>query len=118
MKLRLPQFVVALLTGFVLFFGVGPGHTLLNAATMPGMGHSMPSGNCQAACTPHAQPIAIRPTAGVDEQDTDPQPAEPYYLMFAGVGWSLVLVIAAAFLQKFLRWRPPDLVKLHAAYRF
>ncbi len=118
MKLRLPQFIVALLTGAILFFGVGPGHALLNAATMPDMGHSMPSSNCQATCTPQAQPIADRPTTGINEQEIDPQPAEPYYLMFAGVGWSLVVMIAAAYLLKYLTWRPPDLIKLHAVYRF
>ena len=118
MRLRLPQFVIALLTGFTLFFGAGAGHALLNQATMSGMNHGVPSGSCQSACTPQTQPVAIRPTSEIDEQNNDPQPAEPYYLAFVGVGWATVITIAAAYLLKYLRWRPPDIFKLNVAYRF
>ena len=118
MKLRLPHLAVALLAGFTLFFGTGAGHALLNEATMSGMSHSMPSGSCQAACTPQAQPVLTRPVSEIDERDIDPQPAEQYYLAFIGVGWALVITIAAAYLLKYLRWRPPDIFKLNVAYRF
>lgn len=118
MKLRLPTLFIALLAGLALFFGTGPGHALLNAVAMPGMDHGMATGSCQSACTPQTQPVAVRPTEEVDEQNIDPQLAEPYYVAFIGVGWASIIAVAAAYLSQYLRWRPPDLFKLHVAYRF
>ena len=117
MNLRLRHLLTGLFLGFAIFFGTGAGHALLSAAAMPDM-NTMGTGSCQAACTPQTQPVAIRPTSEINEQNVDPQPAEPYYLAFIGVGWATVITIAAAYLLKYLRWRPPDLFKLHVAYRF
>ena len=118
MKLRLRHLLTSLFLGSAVFFGTGAGHALLSAAAMSDMGGNMATGSCQAACTPQTQPVAVRPTSEIKEQNIDPQPAEPYYLAFIGVGWALVITVAAAYLLKYLRWRPPDIFKLNVAYRF
>lgn len=118
MNLRMRHFLTSLFLGFAMLFGTGAGHALLSAAAMQGMGGNMGTGSCQAACTPQTQPVAIRPTSEINKRNIDPQPAEPYYLAFIGVGWATVIAVAAACLLKYLRWRPPDIFKLNVAYRF
>ena len=118
MNLRLRRLLTSLFLGFAVFFGTGAGHALLSLATMSDMGGNMATGSCQSACTPQTQPVAVRPTSEIDKQNIDPQPVEPYYLAFIGVGWTTVITVAAVFLFKYLGWRPPDLYKLNVVYRF
>ncbi len=81
---------------------------------------AMPSGQCQTSCTTSQTPAdtATKPGDILKEKDLEPQPAEPYYLAFMGVGWTTTITVAAAYLFKYLNWRPPDLFKLNVAYRF
>ena len=81
---------------------------------------SMPSNQCQSNCT-SAQTTAdtaVKPGDVLKGKDIEPQPAESYYLAFMGVGWTTAVIITAAYLTKYLRWRPPDLYKLNVNYQF
>jgi hypothetical protein len=119
MKVKPFKLFAVLSASLALFFGLGVGHALASATIMSDMDmNQMGGGQCQSSCTLQSQSIAVRPGAAVDEQNIDPQPAEPYYAAFIGVGWVLVVTVAAAYLFKYLRWRPPDIYKLNVAYRF
>ena len=107
----------------IALFGISVGRSLNSAPTMPHMPQNMAQGQCLSSCgIQHAQqpqPIAPeRTTVEVDDQNLKPQPADPYYLAFIGVGWTTVITVTAAYLIKYLRWRPPDLYKLNVNYQF
>ena len=79
------------------------------------------STNCLTACTSSrssTQVNSLQRNLEEREQEPAPEPAEPDYLVFMGVGWTTVIIFAAAYLIKYLHWRPPDLYKLNVAYRF
>lgn len=81
------------------------------------MGMDMATSQCQASCNP--QQITTAPASNAEEEkrkDKEPQPAEPYYLAFTGVGWSATLVLAT-YLFRHLQWRPPDFITLYGTYR-
>lgn len=101
-----------------LLLGGGIGHAAFAASPMPGMGKQMPQSQCQSSCSSQSTVAAPGQRVDVEDKDTEPQPAEPYYLAFMGVGWTTIITVAAAYLIKYLRWRPPDLYKLHVNYRF
>jgi hypothetical protein len=84
---------------------------------MPDMGKQMTQNQCQTSCTTQTNPAAPGQKINVEEKDIEPQPAEPYYLAFIGVGWSVVILISA-YLLRHLRWRPPDIYKLNVNYQF
>lgn len=88
------------------------------ASAMPNMDQKMAPAQCQLACTPQSQSIVQGPKTEVDNKDIEPQPAEPYYLAFAGIGWTTSIAVATAYLLRYLRWRPPDLFQLNVSYRF
>ena len=103
---------------FTLLFGIGPGHSLLTSLAMPNMNTQMPQGQCQSSCSSQVGTSLLdQKNVEVDNKDLKPHPAEPYYLAFIGVGWTMIVTVAAAYLLKYLRWRPPDLYKLNAVYR-
>lgn len=52
-----------------------------------------------------------------EDEETSPEPAEPYYIAFMGVGWTTTITVAATYLTKYLRWRPPDIFSLYSYYR-
>ncbi len=108
--------VVSVASFFTLLFGIGAGHALVTASATPNMGKQMPPGQCQSSCTPQANTVIDSQKTIIEDKDIDPLPAEPYYLAFMGVGWSLVLLFGA-FLLRHLQWRPPDLYKLNSVYR-
>lgn len=109
--------VAGFLTFFALLFGVGAAHSMLTASAMPDMGKQMAPNQCQTACT--SQQIFAAPIHNKQkQQDKEPQAAEPYYLAFIGVGWATTITISAAYLLGYLRWRPPDLLKLNVSYKF
>lgn len=72
--------------------------------------------HCQSICV--VPSTAKRPQYDVDKKETKPEPVEPAYLAFIGVGWVLTAVAIASILIKHLRWRPPDLFKLNVNYQF
>ncbi len=98
----------------VLLFSTNLGHTALGRS----MG-TMPSNQCQSACINQQIPAnATKSQDVLKDKDINPEPREPYYLAFIGVGWTTTIAIAAVYLLGYLRWRPPDLVKLNVNYRF
>jgi len=119
MTLKPFKLLTVLSAGLALFFSLGVGHALLGATAMSSLGiDQMGSGECQSTCNLQSQPVAIRPVSGINKQDIDPQPTEPYYLAFMSAGWTTIATVAAAYLFRYLRWRPPDFIKLYAVYRF
>lgn len=116
-KRQLLHLITAIPTFLVLLFGVGAGHALLTSSAMSAMGEQMTQSQCQSSCLSQTNVAAPERKIEVVDKDIEPQPAEPYYLAFMGVGWSTV-ILAAGFLLWHLRWRPPDIVKLNVAYRF
>ena len=115
MKRKLSKFVASLLALPVLLFAGNLVHVTFNHSMS-----AMPSGQCQSSCTTSQTPAdtATKPVDILKDKDLEPQPVEPYYLAFMGVGWTTVIAIAAAYLFGYLRWRPPDLYKLNVSYRF
>ncbi len=111
--------VVGIATFITLLLGVGSIQPLI-ANNMPGMGKQMSQSQCQSSCTTQQHTIAATLYENKQEKDKEdtPQPAEPYYMAFTGAGWSLILTAFVAYILRRLCWRPPDLVKLYANYRF
>lgn len=119
MRLKPLKLLLSLAVGITAFLGAGSGHAIASNMAMPDMGMGQMGANqCQSNCNAQPQPVAGKLNSEVKREDHDPQPAIPYYLQFATVGWVLIVSIAAAFLFKYLRWRPPDFIKLYAVYRF
>jgi hypothetical protein len=122
-RVRPSRLILCLAVFLIALFGITTGRSLAAPSAMS-MPQNMPQGQCQASCDSQrtqSSPsnVAVRPTnVDIDEQSIDPQPTEPYYLAFIGVGWITIITIAAAYLLKYLRWRPPDFIKLYAVYRF
>lgn len=77
------------------------------------------STNCVTVCTRQTsvQFNDLQRKQAEEDEKPSPEPAEPYYLAFMGVGWTTVITIAAAYLIKYLRWRPPDIFSLYSYYR-
>lgn len=75
--------------------------------------------SCITVCT-RQTPVQFndiqRKQAEKDEEPA-PEPAEPYYLAFMKVGWTTAITVAAAYLLKYLRWRPPDIFSMYSYYR-
>ena len=117
MRQRFLSAIVGTVSLITLLFGVGPSHSLMAAASMSDMGQQMTQNQCQTSCTSQSNPVTPGQRVNVEEKNIEPQPAEPYYLAFMGVGWSIVIIVAG-FLLWHLRWRPPDIFKLNVAYRF
>ena len=111
----LSRLVGGLLTLSILLFGGNFVHVTLSHSMA-----AMPSGQCQSNCSFSQAPadISTKPGDILRDKDIEPRPAEPYYLAFMGVGWTMVITVAALYLSRYLRWRPPDLYKLNATYRF
>lgn len=111
-------FSALLLVSFLVTPFVRTGHTSTEMTAM--ISNTEASGNCIAACASQSsfQLNNIQNKLGREDQEPDPEPAEPYYLAFIGVGWTITVTITAAYLFGFLRWRPPDLFKLNVSYRF
>jgi len=114
------KLVVALSSSLTLFFGIGAGHTIAAVTSMHDtMNQKMTTNQCQSSCTPQSSTVlASQKSEAEIDKDKDPQPAEPYYLAFRDIGWTTILAVAAAYLLRYLRWRPPDLFKLNVNYRF
>lgn len=113
MKRRAPQFIASLFALSVLLLA---GNLIRMAST-----HSMapmPSSQCQSSCTFSQTPadVATKPEDILEDKGIEPQPADPYYLIFMGVGWTTAILLATAYLFGYLHWRPPDLYKLNVAY--
>lgn len=116
-RLHLIRILAAIPTFFVLLFGIGAGHALLTSTAMSAMDKQMAQNQCQSSCLSQTNVAAPERKIEIDDKDIEPQPAEPYYLAFMGVGWSLVLLLSI-YLLRHLHWRPPDLYKLNSVYRF
>lgn len=116
-KTRGLKFLLGAVTALVLLAGIGPVHSVLMTKSMPGMDTGIQSTYCQSSCI-SGQQIAPERLQSEKEDEDEPQPAKPYYLAFISVGWSMTITVAAVYLFKYLRWRPPDIYKLNACYRF
>ena len=110
----LSAFFGGLLALPILLFSSNLGHTAFSHSMS-----AMPSGQCQSSCTTSQTPgnTATKPEDLLKDKDIEPRPAEPYYLAFIGVGWTTIIIIAAAYLLGYLRWRPPDIFSLYSYYR-
>jgi hypothetical protein len=115
MKRKVPKLVTSLFALTLLLFGGNLAHAMFSHSMT-----SMPSSQCQSNCISSQTPAntAVKPGDVLKDKDLEPEPAEPYYLVFMGVGWTKDITIATAFLFGYLLWRPPDLYKLNVAYRF
>ncbi len=82
-------FSTTLLVG--LFLATGVGYSPMATSTMPEMGKQMSQSQCQSSCTQQTGTIVNNLKTVLSEKDIEPQPAEPYYLAFLGVGWSLII---------------------------
>lgn len=115
MRQRLLLFSASVISLIAILFGSGPFNTLLTQQAE--MGLDMTASQCQASCNPqHITAATINNTKEEKRKDKEPQPAEPYYLAFLGVGWSAMPVLAI-YLQRHLLWLPPDFIKLYGVYR-
>ena len=108
--------IIGVSSFFTLMFGIGTGHSLLASSMMPDMGKQMTQNQCQSSCTPQATTAVDSQKTVIDEKDIEPQPTEPYYAAFMGVGWTLVMLLSV-YLLRHIHWRPPDLYKLNSVYR-
>lgn len=118
-RLRLLRVLGALVPVLTVLFSAGNVSAVTGSSMVSMMNLKMAPTQCQASCVSHSSNTVVG--LGSDtkrEKDKEPQPAEPYYLAFMGVGWTTAITIAVAYLIKYLRWRPPDLYKLNVAYRF
>ena len=118
MKRGFQKLFFSLLAGLTLFLGAGTGHAFMPVSAMTDMGKQMSQNQCQSSCSSQSTASAPSQKVDIDEKDLEPQPAEPYYLAFMGVGWTVVITGLAVYLQRHLRWRPPDLFKLNVNYQF
>ena len=116
MRQRLLAVVVGIASFFTLLFGFGAGHGLVASSMMPNMGKQMAQNQCQSSCTSQVNNVIHSNRTVIDDKDIEPQPAEPYYLAFIGVGWSLVILLGI-YLIWHLRWKPPDIFSLYSIYR-
>lgn len=107
----------ALLLFGVLVIPFIRGHTSAEMTAM--LSTPEASGNCAAICTSQSslQFNNVQNKLGEEDQEPDPEPAEPYYLAFVGIGWTTAVTVTAAYLLKYLRWRPPDIFSLYSYYR-
>lgn len=111
---RLISFITASITALVLFFGVGPMHSLFSSWTM----HSTqrePTIQCQSIC-----PNVLnekQKTPQVDEDDADPDPLPFQALPIARYATLLYAVLMSALALQFLQRRPPDLLVRHGLLR-
>lgn len=112
---RILSFVIAIFTALALFFGIGPGHSLIAAQSA----HSMPvqetTTQCQSICPPVLN--EKQKTPQVDEDDADPDPFPFLSLDPSQYVATLYTVALSALMLSFLQRRPPDLVLLYANYR-
>lgn len=109
---------VSVLMGLALFLSAAPGHALFGGLQMSAMGKPMSQSQCQASCGNHGAPVVEVQKVEVNKKETEPQPTDPLPVLFTGVGWTTVTLPTVAYLLSHLRWRPPDLFTLNAAYRF
>lgn len=119
-RFRVTSLLTALLVLPLLIISTSTRHQVM-ASPMPDMMMNAPTkvSDCVSACGSQFQPTvtAINQREDEKEKEPKPEPAEPYYLQFLQFAPFIVL-ISAAYLLRHLRWRPPDLINLNAAYRF
>lgn len=115
----LQQLRFAVLLAMSLFVGLGAGDWLSEVAAVYSPTFHAAADSCVASCT--SQPKFVKLIVQhdiLDDEDAEPQPAGPSYLVFIVAGWTVAGVVAAAYLFKYLQRRPPDLYALHVNYRF
>lgn len=116
LKTYLNGFLATLFVPPLFLVGSGALHQA-KAAPMPDL--MTATSDCLSACVGQQQPIvtAISQRESEKEKEPAPEPAEPYFLAFTGVGWSMTITIATTYLLGYLRRRPPDIFSLHSYYR-
>lgn len=89
------------------------------AASNMSSDHMMSAGDCLSSCNSRNQlSEVLLSNREIDkDKEKEPQTAEPYYLQFINFAFT-VSIVSAAYLLRYLRWRPPDLYKLNVVYRF
>ena len=115
MKRKVSKLAASLLALPVLLFAGNFLHVTFNHSMT-----TMQSGPCQSSCTSSQTPadVATKLEDVLKEKDKEPQPPEPYYLAFTGVGWTTIILIAVVYLFGYITWRPPDLYELNVNYQF
>ena len=114
-QIRKFSLITAIFTALALFFGIGPGHSLINAQAMHAIEKNATT-QCQSVCPPVLNEKQRTPQ--VDEDDADPDPFPFLSLDPSQYVAVLYAVAISALTLSFLRRRPPDLVALYANYRF
>lgn len=120
MRFRITSLLASLLVlPLALIGSVSQPHAM--ASTMPEAMTNMTSSqlsDCLSACGSQLQNTisAINQREVDKEKEPNPRPAEPYYLQFLKFV-PYVALISAAYLLKYLRWRPPDFIMLYGTYR-
>ena len=109
------SFITAIFTALTLFFGIGPGHSLINAQSTHAMQKESVT-QCQTICPPLLN--EKQKTPQVDEDDADPDPFPFLSLDPSQYIAALYTIALGALMLSFLQRRPPDLVALYANYRF
>ena len=118
MKTRILHFIADSIVLIALLFTFGTGSLSLSASAMPNMGKEMARNQCESSCTSQSNIAVPGQKIEFEDKEVEPQPAVLRHLDFTGVGWTMVITIAAVYLLSYLRWRPPDLYKLNVNYRF
>lgn len=120
MKFRVTSLLAALLVLPLLLISTNTRHQVM-ASPMPDMMKNAPTkvSDCLSACGNQLQPTVtgINQREVEKEKEPKPEPAEPYYIQFLQFA-PYIGLIGAAYSLRHLRWRPPDIIKLTAAYRF
>ena len=112
------RFLLITATLFAMSFSGAIGHIFLKTLPMPTMGKQMSQGHCQSSCGVQSAITLPGNKIEVGNQEAEPQPVEAHRLIFSGVGWTAVLGVGALYFFDYLCWRPPDIFRLHANYRF
>jgi hypothetical protein len=116
---KIARLISVFSVAIIAAFGFGVGHVVSASESMPGMEMgSMQSAQCQSLCLFQLAKTETGTSIHQKKQTPDPLPVEPYYTAFAGVSWVMTVLISAAFLFRYLKWRPPDITALNVLYRF
>lgn len=115
MKRILNRLSLLLLLSVALALGTSSIHA--TTATISDESQKMATGSCQAACSVQSKLGAPAVNFETDNKDIEPDPTADDYLAFIGVGWFTLITVSAAYLLRFLRRLPPDLLSLHSILR-
>lgn len=113
--IRKLNFFAAVFTALALFFGIGPGHSLINAQSMHSMSNESLA-QCQSVCPPTLTQKQKTPEMN-EEDDDEPEPMPLQLVPTAKYVNILYAVLLSVLALQFLQRRPPDLLVQHGYLR-